>query len=336
MDSVDIEVLRTAEAWRKSGRQVALGTIVKTWGSAPRPVGALVAIRDDGQVVGSVSGGCVEDDLIDKVKAKLLSWKKPELFTYGVTNEEATRWGLPCGGTLQLVMEPVSEQSRIPELLEKVGKQQLVKRRLEMQSGRATLEPGRWQDVLEFDGRVLCTVHGPRWRLVLIGAGQLTRYLAEMARMLDYQVVVIDPREEYAAGWDLGAVPINRGMPDDVVRELELDGHSALVALTHDPKLDDLALMEALKSAAFYVGAIGSKKNNDARRERLREFDLSADEIARLRGPVGLYIGSKTPPEIAVAILAELTAVRHGVREPSWAAKPERRFDPSACEVKQT
>jgi xanthine dehydrogenase accessory factor len=215
-----------------------------------------------------------------------------------------------------------------------VGKQQLVKRRLEMESGRATLEPGRWQDVLEFDGRVLCTVHGPRWRLVLIGAGQLTRYLAEMARMLDYQVVVIDPREEYAAGWDLGAVPINRGMPDDVVRELELDGHSALVALTHDPKLDDLALMEALKSAAFYVGAIGSKKNNDARRERLKEFDLSADEIARLRGPVGLYIGSKTPPEIAVAILAEMTAVRHGVSEPSWAAKPERRFDPSACEVK--
>jgi xanthine dehydrogenase accessory factor len=177
-------------------------------------------------------------------------------------------------------------------------------------------------------------VHGPRWRLVLIGAGQLTRYLAEMARMLDYGVVVVDPREEYAAGWDLAGVPLDRRMPDDVVRELNLDGHSALVALTHDPKLDDLALMEALKSAAFYVGAIGSKKNNDARRERLREFDLSQDEVRRLRGPVGLYIGSKTPPEIAVAILAEMTAVRHGVSEPSWAAKPERRFDPSACEVK--
>jgi xanthine dehydrogenase accessory factor len=179
-------------------------------------------------------------------------------------------------------------------------------------------------------------VHGPRWRLVLIGAGQLTRYLAEMARMLDYHVVVVDPREEYAAGWDLAAVPLSRAMPDDVVRELQLDGHSALVALTHDPKLDDLALMEGLKSAAFYVGAIGSKKNNDARRERLKEFDVSAEEIARLRGPVGLYIGSKTPPEIAVAILAEMTAVRHGVSEPSWAAKKERRFDPSACEVKQT
>jgi xanthine dehydrogenase accessory factor len=335
MDSVDIEVLRTADSWRKEGRRVALGTIVKTWGSAPRPVGAMVAIRDDGQIVGSVSGGCVEDDLVDKVKQKFAAAKKPELITYGITNEEATRWGLPCGGTLQLVLEPIGEQSGLADLLKRVTEQQLVKRRVEMDSGRATLEPGRWQDVLEFDGRVLSAVHGPRWRLVLIGAGQLTRYLAEMARMLDYHVVVIDPRAEYASGWDLAAVPINRGMPDDVVRELQLDGHSALVALTHDPKLDDLALMEGLKSAAFYVGAIGSKKNNDARRERLKEFDVSTDEIARLRGPVGLYIGSKTPPEIAVAILAEMTAVRHGVSEPSWAAKPKPRFEPSACEVKQ-
>ena len=336
MDSVDIEVLRTAEKWRTSGHRVALGTIVKTWGSAPRPVGAMVAIRDDGQIVGSVSGGCVEDDLVDKVREKFAAAKKPELVTYGVTNEEATRWGLPCGGTLQLVLEPLKAESGIAELLERISHQQLVRRNLEMDSGRATLEPGRWQDVLEFDGKVLSAVHGPRWRLVLIGGGQLTRYLAEMARMLDYNVVVIDPREEYANSWDLPSVPVNRGMPDDVVRELQLDGHSALVALTHDPKLDDLALMEGLKSAAFYVGAIGSKKNNDARRERLKEFDVSADEIARLRGPVGLYIGSKTPPEIAVAILAEMTAVRHGVSEPSWAAKPERRFDPSACEVKAT
>ena len=334
MDSVDIEVLRTAEGWRTSGQRVALGTIVKTWGSAPRPIGAMVAIRGDGQIVGSVSGGCVEDDLVEKVREKFAAAKRPELVTYGITNQEATRWGLPCGGTLQLVLEPLGEQSGIAELLDRVTHQQLVKRNLDMESGRATLEPGRWQDVLEFDGRTLSSVHGPRWRLVLIGGGQLTRYLAEMARMLDYHVVVVDPREEYANTWDLASVPINRGMPDDVVRELQLDGHSALVALTHDPKLDDLALMEGLKSAAFYVGAIGSKKNNDARRERLKEFDVSAEEIARLRGPVGLYIGSKTPPEIAVAILAEMTAVRHGVSEPSWAAKPERRFEASACEVK--
>ena len=144
MDSVDIEVLRTADEWRRSGRRVALGTIVKTWGSAPRPIGAMVAVRDDGQVVGSVSGGCVEDDLVDKVKAKLVSGTRPEVFTYGVTNEEATRWGLPCGGTLQLVMEPLSETSGVEELLKKIGSQQLVRRRLDMESGRATLEPGRW------------------------------------------------------------------------------------------------------------------------------------------------------------------------------------------------
>jgi len=333
MDSVDLEVLRSAEGWRKSGHRVTLGTIVKTWGSAPRPVGALVAIRDDGQVAGSVSGGCVEDDLIEKVRARAVAADKPQLMTYGVTNEDATRWGLPCGGTLQVVLEPVTGASELGRLLEVIAKQQLIKRRLEMDTGRVTVEPGRWSDVLEFDGRVLTTVHGPRWRLVLIGAGQLTHYLAEMAKMLDYHVTVVDPREEYSGGWDVAGVALDRGMPDDVIREMNLDGHSAIIALTHDPKLDDMALLEALKSAAFYVGAIGSKKNNDARRSRLKEFDLTEAEIARLRGPVGLYIGSKTPPEIAVAILAEMTAVRHGVAEPSWAAKEKSRFDPSACEV---
>src|ERR687884_2243833 len=126
MDSVDIEVLRTAEAWRKSGQRVALGTIVKTWGSAPRPIGAMVAIRDDGQIVGSVSGGCVEDELVEKVREKFAAAKKPEPVTYGVTNEEATRWGLPCGGTLQLLVEPVSDKSGLAELLEKIQSQQLV------------------------------------------------------------------------------------------------------------------------------------------------------------------------------------------------------------------
>jgi len=333
MDSVDIEVLRSAEAWRAAGHRVTLGTIIKTWGSAPRPVGALVAIRGDGQVSGSVSGGCVEDDLIEKVKARAVAAEKPGLITYGVTNEEATRWGLPCGGTLQLVLEPVTEHSGLAQLLETISRQQLVRRRLDMGSGRVTMEPGQWQDALSFDGKFLTTVHGPRWRLVLIGAGQLTRYLAEMAKMLDYHVTVIDPREEYANTWDLPGVPLERGMPDDLVAGMSLDGHSAVIALTHDPKLDDMALLEALKSAAFYVGAIGSKKNNDARRTRLLGFDLSAKEVDRLRGPVGLYIGSKTPPEIAVAILAEMTAVRHGVANPDWADKKASRFDPSACET---
>jgi xanthine dehydrogenase accessory factor len=333
MDSVDIEVLKSAQAWMAEGHRVTLATVVRTWGSAPRPVGALLVIRDDGLVSGSVSGGCVEDDLIEKVKLKDLARDKPAVATYGVTNEEATRWGLPCGGTLQLVLEPLNAQSGIGELLETIGRQQLVSRRLDMQTGKVTMTPGRGSDMLEFDGKTLSTVHGPRWRLILIGAAQLTRYLAEMARMLDYQVVVIDPREEYYSAWDMAGVEVNRGMPDDVIAALNLDGHSAVVALTHDPKLDDLALMEALKSSAFYVGAIGSKKNNDERRKRLREFDLSEGEIARLHGPVGLYLGSKTPPEIALAIVAEMTAVRYGVASVDWAAKAQPRFDPSACEI---
>lgn len=332
MDSVDMEVLRSAEAWMAEGHRATLATVVKTWGSAPRPVGALLVIRDDGLVSGSVSGGCIEDDLIEKVKAGGLAAEKPAVTTYGVTNEEATRWGLPCGGTMQLVLEPLRADSGITEMLATIGKQQLVSRRLDIASGKVTLTPGKGSDTLEFDGKVLATVHGPRWRLVLIGAGQMSRYLAEMARMLDYQVVVVDPREEYYSGWDMPGLDVNRGMPDDVVAALNMDGHSAVVALTHDPKLDDLALMEALKSPAFYVGAIGSKKNNDARRLRLLEFDLSADEIARLRGPVGLYLGSKTPPEIALAIMAEMTAVRYGVPSVDWGSKAAR-FDPSACEV---
>ncbi|MEO8717383.1 MAG: XdhC family protein [Burkholderiales bacterium] len=336
MDSVDIEVLRSAEAWRKSGHRVTLGTIVKTWGSAPRPVGALVVVRDDGQVVGSVSGGCVEDDLIDKVRSQAVAKDAPQLVTYGVTNEEATRWGLPCGGTLQLVLEPVGEASGIGELLETISKQQLVKRRLDMKTGRATLAPGQWQDALEFDGATLATVHGPRWRLILIGAGQLTQYLAEMARMLDYHVSVIEPREEYASGWNVAGIALDRRMPDDVIAALNLDGHSAVVALTHDPKLDDLALMEALKSPAFYVGALGSRANNAKRRERLLEFDVSAEEIARLHGPIGFYIGSRTPPEIAISILAEITAIKNGVSLPEAAtiAAAKETLAPSvACET---
>jgi xanthine dehydrogenase accessory factor len=176
---------------------------------------------------------------------------------------------------------------------------------------------------LNFDGATLATVHGPRWRLLIIGAGQLSTFLAQMAQGLDYQVTICDPREEYAEGWNIQGVELKRGMPDEVVTEINLDGHSAVVTLTHDPKLDDMALLEALKSPAFYVGAIGSRKNNEARRKRLAGFDLSQQEIARLHGPVGLKLGAKTPPEIAVAILAEMTAIRNGVNVPEF-SEPEK------------
>ena len=334
MDSVDTEVLKSAVAWLDAGRKATLATVVKTWGSAPRPIGAMLVIRDDGQVMGSVSGGCVEDDLIDKVRTKAIAAEKPEVTTYGVTQEQATRYGLPCGGTLQIVLEPVTAESKLKDLLGIIERHELSARFLDMDTGKVRIEPGKWSDLLEFDGKVLKTVHGPRWRLLLIGAAQVSRYLAQMAQALDYHVTVCDPRGEYADGWDLKEVPINRGYPDDVVIAMNLDAHSAVVAVTHDPKLDDAALLEALKSPAFYVGALGSQKNNDARRKRLADFDLAASEIARLRGPVGLKIGSKTPPEIAVAILAEMTAVRRGVQIPETIEPPKVNVA-AGCEVPQ-
>ena len=313
MDSVDLQVLKSSVAWRKDGHQVVLVTIVETWGSSPRPAGAMLAIRDDGLVAGSVSGGCVEDDLIDKIRNQSLQIERPQVVTYGVTKEEAERYGLPCGGTLQLVLEQVTDDEALNRLLESVERHELIVRTLDMLTGRVELKAASREDVLSFDGKTLKGVYGPRWRLLIVGAGQLSRYLAQMAQALDYHVTVCDPREEYAETWDVEGAALDRGMPDDVVVSMNLDSHSAVVAVTHDPKIDDLALMEALKAPAFYVGALGSRLNSEKRRERLVLFDLSQEEIDRLHGPVGLRIGSKTPPEIAVAILAEMTAVRHGI-----------------------
>lgn len=313
MDSVDLQVLKSCGSWLHEGHRVILATVTETWGSSPRPVGAMLAVRGDGMVAGSVSGGCVEDDLIDKVRSLSLATDKPEVTTYGISKEDAQRFGLPCGGRLQLVLEPVRDLASIAGVLGGIERHELVARSLDLETGVATLEAASRNDVLTFDGRRLTTVHGPRWRLLVIGAGQLSKYVAQMAQALDYEVVVCDPREEYADMWDVSGAQLLRGMPDDVVLELNLDSHSAVVAVTHDPKLDDLALIEALKSPAFYVGALGSRLNTEKRRERLAQFDLSQSELERLHGPVGLRIGSKTPPEIAVAILAEMTAVRHGI-----------------------
>jgi xanthine dehydrogenase accessory factor len=330
MDSVDLQVLKSAASWRAEGHRVVLATVTETWGSSPRPPGAMLAVRGDGLVAGSVSGGCVEDDLIDKVRECSLATDKPETTIYGISKEDAQRFGLPCGGRLQLVLEPVQDVATLQGVLDGIARHELIARRLDMKTGVATLERASRNDVLAFDDDQLTTVHGPRWRVLIIGAGQLSRYVAMMAQALDYEVIVCDPREEYAITWDVPGARLTRDMPDDVVTELNLDSHSAVVAVTHDPKLDDLALIEALKSPSFYVGALGSRLNTQKRRERLTQFDLSQEELARLHGPIGLRIGSKTPPEIAVAIIAEMTAVRHGVALESVGIKT---LDPQASQT---
>ena len=314
MNSIDIDVIRTALDWQGRGHRVVLGTVVRTWGSAPRPPGSLMVIRDDGQVAGSVSGGCIEDDLIRRVAEGELALRQPEVTTYGQTAEEVRRFGLPCGGTVQIVLEPLSAGSRLRELLVAIESHHRVQRRLDMTTGIAELEDTADGDRVRFDGQTLSTVHGPRLRLLVIGGGQLSRYLASMAVMLDYQVTVCEPRSVYHEGWErMVGVTLSTTMPDDLVLAMHLDHHSAVVAVTHDPKLDDLALMEALRTPAFYVGALGSLQNNAKRRQRLLEFDVSPEEAARLHGPVGLNLGALTPPEIAMSIVAEMTAIRRGM-----------------------
>ena len=318
MDNIDLSLLRQIEQWVQSGHRAVLGTITRTWGSAPRPPGSSVAIRDDGVVAGSVSGGCIEDDLVDKARAGVLASGIPQVIRYGIDADTASRFGLPCGGLIELVLEPVLSRTQLPQLLARLERGERVRRVLNLVTGDVLLESAGSADELALSDTTLVTHHGPQWRLLLIGAGQLTQYLTHMALALGYAVTVCDPREEYAVGFEVPGAQLLRGMPDDVVRDWNVDGHSAVIALTHDPKLDDLALLEALTRDGFYVGAIGSRNNQAKRKARLAEhFGMTEAQLNRLRGPVGLKNGARTPPEIAVSILAELTAVRYGFEVPA-------------------
>ena len=318
MEDLDTLVLRTAQAWHGAGDPVVLVTVARTWGSSPRPPGSLMAINGQGHTVGSVSGGCIEDDLIHRirsggVKAACAS-DTPTVLRYGISADEAHRFGLPCGGTVELVLEPVSARSRLDELLEACQQRRSTERILDLHSGQVQLREGRRDGVPQLDEQYLRTYLGPQVRLIVIGAGDLSRFLCQIALSLGFEVIVCDPREEHGAGWQLDGVTISREMPDDLILRLQPDARTAVVALTHDPKLDDLALIDALQSKAFYVGAIGSRRNSSQRRARLHQhFDLSEAVLQGLHGPAGLYIGSKTPAEIALSIMAEVVAVKNGV-----------------------
>lgn len=308
----DLCILQTAHDWLTAGRQVLLVSVAQTWGSSPRPPGSLMALRDDGHVVGSVSGGCVEDDLIRRIQQDGLP-THPEVITYGVDQEQAQRFSIPCGGTLQLVQEPLASPDTLHTLLERLTQGKLIARQLDLNSGVATLHPAQTGQTLQLDDKQFISIFGPQYRLLLIGAGQLSALLAHIAVSLDFAVTVCDPREEYHDEWAVAETTLMRTMPDDTVLAMQPDERTAIVALTHDPKLDDMALVAALNSPAFYVAALGSRLNNDRRRERLKEFALNDTQIAALHGPAGLFIGSKTPAEIAVSIAAQLVAAKNAV-----------------------
>jgi len=320
MENLDLLVLRDLLAWRRAGQHAILVTVVRSWGSSPRPVGSILALSDSGRLTGSVSGGCIEDDLCHRYGqawAAAEGTGAPAFLTYGVTADEAHRFGLPCGGTLELFVEHDPDPGELEALLAALDGGHLMQRSVCIADGRARHAQISATGTRASEPGWVANVFGPSYRMLLIGGGQLTEYLATMALFSGFEVTVCEPRQEVRDGWRVAGATVVADMPDDAVTAFMPDARSVVIALTHDPKLDDLALLEALKSPAFYVGAIGSRRNNDARRQRLAEhFDLTAGELAALRGPVGVYIGSKTPPEIAVSILAEVVAVKNGVVVP--------------------
>ena len=330
MENLDVVVLRTLQGWRAAGRRALLATVVRTWGSSPRPVGSIMALCEDGAVVGSVSGGCIEDDLIDRHTrayaqaaaatsggAHSIPSGPPSFVKYGISADEAHRFGLPCGGTLELLLEYDPDPTLLAALIAQLAAGRLMQRTVRLADGAVTLAPTQAPEDLAVDAVKLTNTFGPEYRMLLIGAGQLTEYLATMALFNGFAVTVCDPREEYRGSWSVAGATVVSDMPDDVVLAFKPDRRSCVVALTHDPKLDDLALLEALNTEAFYVGGIGSRRNNEARRARMIEhFDQTEASLARLRGPIGIYIGSKTPPEIAVSVMAEILAVKNGVTLP--------------------
>lgn len=326
MENLDVTVLRALRDWRARGKRALLATVVRTWGSSPRPIGSIMALCEDGSVVGSVSGGCIEDDLIHRFtraysgqagEGHAIPSGAPGFVKYGITADEAHRFGLPCGGTLELLLEYDPDAPTLAHLVASLEAGCLMRRVTQLADGLVTLDEASTPQELEIDESRLANTFGPEYRMLLIGAGQLTEYLATMALFSGFSVTVCDPREEYRGAWSVAGAKVLADMPDDVVAAFRPDRRSCVVALTHDPKLDDLALLEALKTDAFYVGAIGSRRNNAARHERMREhFGMTDAELGRLRGPIGIYVGSKTPPEIAVSVMAEIIAVKNGVTLP--------------------
>lgn len=308
----DHDVLQTAHDWLTRGHEVLMVTVLKTWGSSPRPPGSLMIMRDDGVLHGSVSGGCVEEDLLQRVRDHQLSDCFPTRIDYGVKQGEASRLGLPCGGRLELLVEQLEDTIHLTTLLDSLQQQQMLARQVDLQSGQVTLQPASAEQAFMVADHYVRKIFGPQWSLLLIGAGHLSFYVSQMALMLGYRVIVCDPREEYAQGWQLEGTELTTLMPDDAVLSYAQQPRSIVIALTHDPRLDDLALLDALNSPAFYVGAIGSLRSCEARRQRLQQMGLGPAQLSRLHAPVGLSIGSHTPPEIAVSIMAQITQLRNG------------------------
>lgn len=300
-----LEVIRQAMLWMAAGSRVDLATVASTFGSSPRPVGSMAAIRDDGLMVGSLSGGCVEKHIVSQSRQR----DSASTLTVTLSDEEAKQHGLLCGGRMTLLLESVTEQSRLPELLERLEQNRRTVRQVDIASGSVTLREANGKDRFQFNEHTLSNPIGSAHTLILIGANELARYCAEFSMAADFHVVIIEPRESFRASWPLAApLPIDL-LPDDGVKAYASDHAFSVVTLTHDPSLDDLALLQALENPQCFIGALGSRKSHDKRLKRLTALGADTRALDRINAPVGVSIGSRTSAEIAIAIVAEL--IRH-------------------------
>ena len=324
MNSTDQTILSCLLASLTQGEQPWLVTVVATIGSSPRPVGSLVAFRADGSQVGSVSGGCVEEDLIARLLAGEFNGPQVYLTDYGVSAEDNEKWGLPCGGRLELAIQQLDEKDLewVTEAYNAMSTRQTLSRSVSLKSGETQISPAEQFAPLEKSADTLTHCFGPRHRLLLVGAGQLAANLSTLALAMDYEVLLADSREWALDQWQGPEVEKILGLPDDVVREHAADEHCAVITLSHDPRVDDMALMEALDSACWYVGALGSVRTTEKRLQRLSQLGLSSDALARLHAPVGLSIGSKTTMEIAVSVMAQLTQLRRESKDLAHSLQP--------------
>ena len=309
MSRSEVEIIERGQQWLADGERVVLATVAHTWGSSPRPPGAVMVMSESGRIAGSVSGGCIEEELLARVREDF-----PAAFETIEYNSDTSR-SLPCGGRLLLILEPLATLPELASMLTALRDGASVLRRLDLEHRTVAWVPADEDARTRLDGQVLNVVYEPAWRLVVVGAGELASWVCRYAQLLDYAIDVCEPRAEFREGWTLRDFAVSGDYPDDFIASRSCDTHTAIVALTHDPKVDDLAMLEGLRTPAFYVGALGSGRTTAKRAARLIEhFEMTEDDVKRIRGPIGIDLKTRKPAEIALAVMTDITAARNGVR----------------------
>ena len=303
-------LLNTAHDWRAAGKRVAVGVVVKTWGSAPCPVGARLLVADDGAFAGSVSGGCIEAEVVTAALDSLADGK-PQLLNFGVADETAWQAGLSCGGEIDVFVHTPADET-LKQMRDNIAARKAMTLSTDLTSGAQTVTGGGGLSEARLDGKVFVEVVAPARRILIIGATHIAQEMLRLAEPLEMECVVIDPREAWANAARFPNADVRREWGEDVFAQTPPGKQDAVVALTHDPKIDDPALLAALQAEPGYIGALGSTRTHAKRLARLKEAGVDDASLAKIHAPVGMNIGARAPAEIALAIVAEIVGVFNG------------------------